>query len=309
MTGRQEGRPGVAGLLLVLAMLLAGCPGGSTAPAEATPPAIETVAATAVDAGQQPTTPPMAPTPTEPVPTATPTTPPPSPSPTTPPPTPTTPPTDTPSPTPVPPTDTPTPAPTATATPEPADAVVLAAQLNVRAGPGTGFGTVGALARDDALEVVGQSGDCAWLQVRTTAGLEGWVAHVLGGTEYTALNIPCDSVPEVVVPTPTPRPQPTPRPTQPPAAPTPEPEGEPELPADMGCYLIQNQIGAELTFTITGNQFSETFRVPPMTDVPICLYPGRYTYTIDAPPPWGVINDAVDVVAGDRMLWPIRGRD
>jgi hypothetical protein len=191
----------------------------------------------------------------------------------------------------------------------PADAVVLAAQLNVRAGPGTGFDGIGTLARDDALEVLGQSGDCAWLQVRTAAGVEGWVARVLGGTEYTALNIPCDAVPEVVVPTPTPRPQPTSLPTEPPAAATPEPE--PDLPANMGCYLLQNQIGAELTVTISGgpNRINETFRVPPMTDIPICLDPGRYNYTIDAPPPWGTLNESIDVVAGDRLLWPIRGRD
>ncbi len=298
MSGRNAGRLGYAALLLVLAILLAGCPGGNTAPAGSTPPIVETATVAPVGSGQQPTATPVAPTPTTPPATATATTPPPSPTP---------PPTNTP--TPVPPADTPTPAPTATATPLPPDAVVLAAQLNVRSGPGTSFSGIGALARDDALEVLGQSADCTWLQVRTATGLEGWVAHMVGDTEYTALNIPCASVPEVVVPTPTPRPQPTPQPTAPPAAPTPEPESE--LPADMGCYLIQNQIGAELTFTFTGVsfQFNETFRVPPMTDIPICLYPGRYNVTIDAPPPWGGLNESIDVAAGDRLLWPIRGRD
>jgi hypothetical protein len=114
--------------------------------------------------------------------------------------------------TPIPSTNTPTPPPTATPTltPVPADAVVTAAQLNVRSGPGTTFGTVAALAKGDALDVTGQAENCAWLQVRTTGGIVGWVAHVVGSTEYTTLNIPCDSVTKVVVvaPTPSPRPQP-----------------------------------------------------------------------------------------------------
>ena len=84
-----------------------------------------------------------------------------------------------------------------------------APQLNVRSGPGTAFGAVAALVKDDAMEVIGQSNNCAWLQVRTKNGVEGWVAHVVGGKEYALLNIPCDTVPEVVVPKPTPLPQPT----------------------------------------------------------------------------------------------------
>lgn len=79
----------------------------------------------------------------------------------------------------------------------------------MRSGPGTTFGTVAALAKGDALEVTGQAENCAWLQVRAPGGIVGWVAHSVGGTQYTTLNIPCDSVTKVVVPTPSPRPQPT----------------------------------------------------------------------------------------------------
>jgi hypothetical protein len=193
----------------------------------------------------------------------------------------------------------------------PADAVVTASQLNVRSGPGTVFGTVTTLAKDEALEVIGQSDSCAWLQVRTASGVEGWVAHVIGGKEYTSLTIACNSVPEVVVPTPTPRPQPTSppaTPTSPPAAPAATPESE--LPPELGCYLIQNLIGAELTFTFEAVDWNwrETFWVPAGAEKTYCLGPGRYTYTIDAPPPWSNLNGTLDVVAGDQWVWPVRGR-
>lgn len=98
-----------------------------------------------------------------------------------------------------------------------ADAVVAAAQLNMRSGPGTGFDVLATLAQDDPLEVIGQSGSCAWLKVRTPQGVEGWVAHVIGGKEYTTLNIACGSVAELTVPTPTARPA---TPTVQPALPT-----------------------------------------------------------------------------------------
>jgi len=82
------------------------------------------------------------------------------------------------------------------------------------------------------------------------------------------------------------------------------------LPPDLGCYLIQNQINAELTFTIeaVGWNWRETFRMPPGAEIPYCLSPGRYNYTIAAPPPWSNINGSIDVEAGDRLFWPIRGR-
>ena len=109
------------------------------------------------------------------------------------------------------PTSMPTPMPTSTPTltPAPAQAVVTAAQLNLRTGPGTTFDTITTLAKGDSLDVIGQSENCAWLQVRAPGSIEGWVAHSLGGTQYTTLNIPCDSVVKVVVTTPSPRPQPT----------------------------------------------------------------------------------------------------
>ncbi len=299
MIPKTKSRGTYAVFLLVLALVLAGCPENRGTTSETTPAAlVATVAQQASPVQPVVEAPTAIPSPTVPPATATPTQAPPTATQT-----PTAKPTRTP--TPAPPTDTPTPKATETPTPVPADAVVTAPQLNVRSGPGTAFGSVAALVKDDALDVIGQSNDCAWLQVRTATGAEGWVAHLIGGKEYTSLNIECDSVPEVVVSTPTPRPQPT----SPPAAPTLPPSvatatPESELPPNLGCYLIQNQIGAEITVTINNG----SFRVPPMTDYPLCLPPGRYNYTIDAPPPWNSINGTLEVAAGDRFLWPIRGQ-
>jgi hypothetical protein len=183
--------------------------------------------------------------------------------------------------------------------------------LNVRSGPGTAFAALATLVKNDVLDVIGQSDSCAWLQVRTAGGIEGWVAHLVGEKAYTSLTLSCESIPEVVVATPTAKPQPTSPPTVPPPAAAATATPESELPSELGCYLIQNQLGVELTFTIqaVGWNWRESFKIPPMTDVPYCLAPGRYNYTFDAPPPWNSINGTIDVAAGDRLLWPIRGQN
>lgn len=76
----------------------------------------------------------------------------------------------------------------------------------------------------------------------------------------------------------------------------------------VGCYLIQNQLGPELTVTITrvSTQKSYTFKIASKQDHQICLEPGRYTFTVDAPPPWGTLNDTLEIHAGDNFYYPIR---
>lgn len=56
-------------------------------------------------------------------------------------------------------------------------------------------------------------------------------------------------------------------------------------------------------------QWNDVFTVPPGGEHLYCLDPGRYTYTIDVPPPWLSINGELVVQAGDRYLFPIRGRE
>ena len=103
-------------------------------------------------------------------------------------------------------------------------------------------------------------------------------------------------------PTATPRPQPT-------ATPRPQPTATkpPSLPAGQGCYLFENGIPAELTVTFTAQdrQWSDSFKIPAGGTKEYCLDPGRYTFTIDAPPPWSSTNGELVVNAGDRFRWPI----
>lgn len=292
-------------LLLILgliAALLTGCGLGADEAGETTPSQIQ-----AQDTEVAPTPEAATSTPTEEVATQTPT---PSPAPTdTPLPVPTN--TPLPLPTETPTTVPPTAAPEATATPVP-DAVVAAATLNVRSGPGTAFANVGSLEAGEALSVLGQSDNCTWLKIRSDQGLEGWVAATIGDTVYTSLNLPCNAVPVLVVPSPTSPPQPTPT-SAPQPTPTSPPVAQPTAPpaaANLGCYLIQNQMGVELTFTFTAQDWNwnESFQVPADAEQEYCLSPGRYTYTVDAPPPWSSINGELQVQAGDRYLWPIRGQ-
>jgi len=134
-----------------------------------------------------------------------------------------------------------------------------------------------------------------------------------GSVEPTVTLIPQASpTTEPPPPTDTPRPQPTdtprPRPTD---TPRPQPTSPPAPPpaSGQGCYLFENEIPAELTVTFTARdrQWSDTFKVPANGTREYCLAPGRYTYTIDAPPPWSSTNGELTVNPGDRYRWPIRG--
>jgi serine protease Do len=178
-------------------------------------------------------------------------------------------------------------------------AVVQVEALNVRSGPGTGYNRVGVLNAGDAPQVTGQVDDCAWLAIVTGDGVEGWIA---GGSRYVTLSVRCSEIPAATAP--------------PPATSGGAQSGSSAgsgsaapTSATQGCYLIQNHLGAELTVTVTRADTGkgETFRVAGGGEVDKCLDPGRYTYTIDAPPPWGTLNGEMTVQAGDAFLWPISG--
>ena len=224
------------------------------------------------------------------------------------------PPTDTPIPptaTAIPPTGTPTPEPTntpvlptATSTPEPPTdtpvpkpEVKIIKQVNVRKGPGTADPIMGAAAAGQTFEVLGKNKGGKWWEIDYD-GQSGWVFSEL----VQATNSESVQVSEQI---PTPPPAPTPAPQPEPQSPQPQ-----QLPADQGCYLIQNHMNVDLTFTFTAQewQWNESFLIPAYGEHVKCLSPGRYTYTIDAPPPWGVINGDLIVNAGDQLLWPISGR-
>ncbi len=203
---------------------------------------------------------------------------------------------------------------TPTATAVPAEAVVQTDVLNLRAGPGTSFDRIATLSQGNRLTVTGQVDACAWLQVITPTGGQGWVA---GTTQYVTLSVACTTIPDPSQATTTPQAIATPvagatanaQVLQ--TTPTPTPAAGAVgsvLPAEQGCYLFQNQLGTELTVTMTrvGETENVSFQVPSDQETPYCLDVGRYTYTIDAPPPWASINGELDVKAGDRYLFPVR---
>ena len=116
-----------------------------------------------------------------------------------------------------------TPTPRILATPTPRRvtpiAEVLVGGLNIRSGPGISYPVVTSGAIGQRFAVIGQSGNCTWLQVVLEDGSEGWMS---GAAVYSRLNEPCSALPGgsvVVAPTPTvpqqmptafPRQQPTP---------------------------------------------------------------------------------------------------
>lgn len=178
-------------------------------------------------------------------------------------------------------------------------AVVVVDRLNVRSGPGTNFNRVGAVTSGEALVVTGQFSNCAWLQIVTPAGVEGWVS---GNSQYVTLNARCTDIPQASAPT----------------APSSGGAGQTgggqsgggqsgATNASKGCYKFQNFVGPELTITFTNRSTgkSETFKVASNGEVQKCFEPGRYTYTLDAPPPWGSTNGELTVEAGDNFLFPI----
>ena len=187
-------------------------------------------------------------------------------------------------------------------------AVVEVDSLNIRSGPGTNYNRVGVARQGDALVIDGQVDNCDWLKISAPDGTEGWAS---GKSQYVTLDTRCTDIPEAKRPAP-------------PAERAPAQEGgtrgsqndqgssqsgSAAGESDQGCYRFQNQLGSELTvtFTRTENGKGTTFKVGGNGEVDKCFAPGRYTYTIDAPPPWNSINGELTVQAGDAFLFPISG--
>ncbi|MEM7130156.1 MAG: SH3 domain-containing protein [Chloroflexota bacterium] len=180
---------------------------------------------------------------------------------------------------------------------------VLADALNIRSGPGVSYPLVSAAFKDDTLKVNGKTANCAWFQVTTSASQIGWVS---GGAAYVSLDGDCASIVEIG--------------SQENSGAVADGASEDdstgvaaELPppidiAEQGCYLFQNQIGVEITITLSRGTdgWNVTFILVPEEEQEQCLIPGGYTYVLDAPPPWGSISGELVVNSGDRYYFPIR---
>jgi hypothetical protein len=81
------------------------------------------------------------------------------------------------------------------------------------------------------------------------------------------------------------------------------------VPADKGCYLLQNFMGPELNVTLSGfSGWHDSFKIPANGEHLSCLAPGSYNFTIDAPPTWADTNGSFDVQAGSHVRLPIQAR-
>jgi serine protease Do len=204
-------------------------------------------------------------------------------------------------------TSTPTPTPTV---PSPPDAIVAAKTVNLRTGPATSYARLASISAGTPLFVIGHTDNCAWLKVKTQAGREGWVARLSGGKPLVTLNKPCASIPTAQPPTPAAKSAVKPV-TKPAATPTVAPVlSSPTIDPNLGCYQMENYLGVELNVTLTAVnwKWNDSFKVPPMEKHVFCLAAGKYSYTIDAPPPWSNLNGTLDVQAGERMRWPIQAQ-
>ena len=157
--------------------------------------------------------------------------------------------------------------------------------------------------------ILSEYGQTLYIQVLVTPNYEA-VEEVWEATFDTMWAVPR----QVQMPTLT-SPPPTAAPTT--APPTPKPTARPQPtntspppPAAKGCYLFQNFLDAEVTITFTAQdwQWNDTLAVGAGQEQEYCLDPGRYTYSMDAPPPWNSLSGELTVAAGDAFLWPIQGR-
>jgi len=185
---------------------------------------------------------------------------------------------------PTPATPTPTPQlslPTPTASPAPL-ATVRNSSLNLRNNPGMGAGIIGHVNQGDELKVVGQVANCAWLQVQTSQQQQGWVA---GAPQFVTLNAACNTIPVKNI----------------------HIISINNVGRGQGCLRFENNLNAELTITFTSGdgKWNDTFHVGRKAKAQHCFAPGVYTYTIDAPPPWGGFNGKIDITPGLRLTYPV----
>ena len=200
-----------------------------------------------------------------------------------------------------------------TATGAAAQAIIQADSLNIRSGPGTTYAKIGSAKLNERLTVLGQVNACVWLQVKTPNGGQGWIA---GSAQFVTLTTACELISPAINPAATNQgttAAPAAQPLPPSLASSTTPSttlSQDNLPATQGCYLFQNQLGAELNVTVTRTDTnkSKTFKVPSGQETLYCTELGHYKYTIDAPPPWASINGDLEVKAGDRFLFPIRAQ-
>ncbi len=181
-------------------------------------------------------------------------------------------------------------------------AMIIADSLNVRTGPGTNYIRIETVAKNQVLSVIGRNTGCSWLKVVTPTNEDGWIS---ASASLVQFNGNCDEIPESSF-----------------QNSQSQPIGQSQMPSSQAtsptqaessgrsCLLFQNFIGTEVVVTLTAQdrQWNTTITLPKGTEQYECLDPGRYTYTLDAPPPWGSTNGGITLNPGDNFSIPIQSR-
>ncbi|MCB8980011.1 MAG: SH3 domain-containing protein [Ardenticatenaceae bacterium] len=88
-----------------------------------------------------------------------------------------------------------TPASTATPVPAANSATVATGALNVRSGPGIGYGVVAAAYQGQVVTMLARNSNSTWVKVQLSSGTQGWVNATLLTTGYSINSLPVEDVP------------------------------------------------------------------------------------------------------------------
>ena len=156
---------------------------------------------------------------------------------------------------------------------------IVTDKLNVRGGPGTEYPIIASVEKESVFKAVGEYGNCAWIQMEDSDGVQGWVS---GAAQFTTLNVVCADLAAVAAPPLT-------------AAPATNSGGQP-------CVTFKNQVGIEVNITLTrqGDNWNTTFTVKKGESGGQCVGAGKYTYTAST---WDgrSLNGDMELAPGDNL--------
>lgn len=165
--------------------------------------------------------------------------------------------------------------------------------LNVRSGPGTSYAVIASVNAGKVLTIVGSAANCNWLKVQDGGRDLGWIS---GGNQFVTFTAPCATLPVTAAPAAL---TPVPTPTPPPAASA--------ASGAQGCYVLINQLGFELTITLSRNDgWNDSFVLAVGAEREYCAPPGDYQYTLQAPGALGAIQGTLTIKAGERNRLPLK---
>jgi hypothetical protein len=180
---------------------------------------------------------------------------------------------------------------------------VMAAGLNVRAGPGMAYPVKTAVGQDARMDVLAQAFDCTWLRVVEPGGTLGWVAG-----RYLDFAAPCGAIPQAVHLPPLP---PVPSSvTVPAASTTPTPRQglleAPQLvdPPDGAEYAEPGQVVLRWS-TVKGQLAQDAYYIITIN----FWHAGQLwtDYAFTAQTEWSLANHSylLDVADDDRFIWSV----